>query len=501
MAKRSSKALKSARAGLLGTLMARAAAEMRAGSARLQGNAEIVREGLKRLGLGFFESDERKDDGVVCAYKFRGSIVQDCDGVLDTYIWWIRVMEDCIGSRFRLPLHVPSGRRLAVAEFLMRANLDRSWGFQYGHFMIDIDDDGSVLFDMTIPSSVLCADDPYAEVGQIIDAPRAALGIFADGVIGVLHGHEPIDAFEYCMKAAARRLASRTSDLPLADLEDEVYDDAASNDDDDPAQKAEVVGNIDDENIGVLIDVDASNVTKDYTISGLNVKGDVSLEKVVDAVCRFRAGKKSSESVPRLNILLSGPSGCGKSEFVKYLGKTAGAKVLAVSASDVLDPMVGRTEQKLARVFRRAKATNSILFLDEVDSLLGSRKMAMHNWECCQTNELLQQMEKFGGVLVGATNFEKYLDGAVARRFTFKVQLDYLTAAGKQMFFKHYFKTSLSQDEAKRLEDIPRLTVGDFRTVREKLFYLSSRQTNSERLAALEAESDAKEKERPRVGF
>ena len=501
MAKRTSKALKTARAGLLGTLVARAASEMWSGSARLQWNAKMVRGGLKHVGLRFFESNERKDDGVVCAYKFRGGMIQDYDGVLDTYVWWICVMEDCIGSRFRLPLHVPSERRLAVADFLMRANLDRSWGFQYGHFIIDVDDDGSVLFDMTIPSGVLCADNPYAEVERIIDAPRAALDIYADGVISVLLGHEPIDAFESCMKGAARRLASRTSDLPLSDLANEECVGATSNDGDESAQKAEASGSIDDENLGVLIDVDASNMAKDYSISGLNVKGGVSLEKVVEAVCRFRAGRKSSESVPRLNILLSGPSGCGKSEFVKYLGKKVGAKILAVSASDVLDPMVGKTEQKLARVFRRAKATNSILFLDEVDSLLGSRKMAMHNWECCQTNELLQQMEKFGGVLVGATNFEKHLDGAVARRFTFKVQLDYLTAAGKLMFFKHYFKTSLSNDEAKRLEEIPRLTVGDFRTVREKLFYLSSRQTNSERLAALEAESDAKEKERPRVGF
>ena len=41
-------------------------------------------------------------------------------------------------------------------------------------------------------------------------------------------------------------------------------------------------------------------------------------------------------------------------------------------------------------------------------------------------NELLHQMENFTGVMVGATNFMDNLDQAIMRRFTFKLQFDYL---------------------------------------------------------------------------
>ena len=35
-------------------------------------------------------------------------------------------------------------------------------------------------------------------------------------------------------------------------------------------------------------------------------------------------------------------------------------------------------------------------------------------------------MENFNGVMVGATNFMDNLDAAIMRRFTFKLQFDYL---------------------------------------------------------------------------
>jgi SpoVK/Ycf46/Vps4 family AAA+-type ATPase len=229
----------------------------------------------------------------------------------------------------------------------------------------------------------------------------------------------------------------------------------------------------------------------------------VPLEQIVAAVARFSKTRRSSEVTPRLSILLSGPSGCGKSEFVKYLGERAGKEVVVVTASDVLRALVGETEQRIADVFREAAEKNAILFLDEVDSLLYDRKSAHYGWERVQTNELLIQMERFTGVLVCATNLVEQLDSAVMRRFTFKVQMSALDDKGKVKFFRRYFKSNLTADERKRLASISNLTPGDFRTVRERLYFLGKKigADNARLLSALEAEVAAKKENRALIGF
>ena len=241
---------------------------------------------------------------------------------------------------------------------------------------------------------------------------------------------------------------------------------------------------------------------RNYSLDGLNIKGPVPLERIVQAVRRFRSGVcRPDVSHPRLNILLSGVPGSGKTAFVEYLAHTVGAPLRTLGASDLLSKWIGETEKNLAKAFENAKRERAILFLDEVDSFLYDRSGAGHSWEVSSVNELLQQMEKFEGVMIGATNFLDRLDPAVLRRFTFKLQLDYLTDAGKRIFFDRYFHSPLSDEEGRRLDAIDRLAPGDFRTVCENLFYLYENATNAERLSALQAESAAKGKVQPPIGF
>ena len=64
------------------------------------------------------------------------------------------------------------------------------------------------------------------------------------------------------------------------------------------------------------------------------------------------------------------------------------------------------------------------------------------------------------------------------RRFTFKLQFDYLEAEGKRTFFERMF-----------------------RTVRQSLYYLGGSVTNETRLNELEKESSLKKGTSRRVGF
>ena len=204
-----------------------------------------------------------------------------------------------------------------------------------------------------------------------------------------------------------------------------------------------------------------------------------------------------------MNILLFGPPGTGKTEFVKYLGKALDRKVIVVKGSDILGCYVGETEQNIAKAFRRAESERAILFFDEVDGLLQDRSGASHSWEITQVNELLQQMENFDGVMVAATNFSKDLDAAVMRRFTFKLEFDYLDDDGKRIFFERMFKSKLSDAEFAELKELRNLAPGDFRTVRQEQFYLGGTTTNADRVAALKEECAVKKdgNHSARIGF
>jgi len=229
---------------------------------------------------------------------------------------------------------------------------------------------------------------------------------------------------------------------------------------------------------------------KGYSLEGLNVKGKVSPEKIVRAVRNYLdAGfNAASEDRPRMNVLLFGPPGTGKTEFVKYLGKALDRKVIVKKGSDILDMYVGQSEQNIAASFRQAERERAILFFDEIDGLVQSREMASQSWQISQVNELLQQMENFDGVMVAATNFCKSLDPAIMRRFTFKLEFDYLDDAGKRAFFEKTFKTTLTEGENAELKALRNLAPGDFRTVRQEHFYLDESQTNLDRIAALREE-------------
>ena len=243
---------------------------------------------------------------------------------------------------------------------------------------------------------------------------------------------------------------------------------------------------------------------KGYSIEGLNIRSSIPLAKVETAVRRFLddSARAADSDAPRMNILLSGVPGSGKTEFAKHLAASLERPLLMHRASDLKSKWVGETERNIAAAFRTARAKRAILFLDEIDTFLDDRESVHAGHEKSMVNEVLQQMESFGGVFVGTTNFGDRLDSAAARRFTFKVELDYLDQDGVRVFWKRYFGAEPEEDVRRRLAQMDRLTPGDFRTVRQELYYLGDDVNDGDRLEALEAELAAKTKKYMRpIGF
>lgn len=252
-------------------------------------------------------------------------------------------------------------------------------------------------------------------------------------------------------------------------------------------------------------------VSSDYSLEGLNIKGPIKPEKIVTALKRFQEEQRKEQQPgkdrPRMNILLSGEPGTGKTEFVKYLGNALGMPVVTRMGSDLLDKYVGGTEKNIRKAFQQAASEKAILFLDEIDGLLQSRERAERSWEVTQVNELLHRMETFEGILIGATNFVNNLDPATLRRFTYKLEFDCLDDAGKVLLFKRMFvgvnPSELSSADEKRLHRIPRLTPGDYRTVRQSFYYLGDDITSQQLLEGLERECAMKAQGRAtkNIGF
>lgn len=237
-----------------------------------------------------------------------------------------------------------------------------------------------------------------------------------------------------------------------------------------------------------------------YSLDGLNIKGPVALSRIESAVRRFKETRSrpsdAAPDSPRMNLLLFGPPGSGKTAFIHYLGASLNLRVVTKTGSDLLGMYVGETEKNIRNAFREAGRESSILFLDEIDGLLRSRAGAHRGWEVSQVNEILRQMEEFGGILACATNFADNLDPAALRRFTFKLEFGFLTEDGKRTFFRRMFAPlaagELTPGCESRLLGISDLTPGDFRTVRQEFHYLGDSATQDHLLDALERESAAK---------
>uniref|UniRef100_A0A8C6SG67 Spermatogenesis associated 5-like 1 n=1 Tax=Neogobius melanostomus TaxID=47308 RepID=A0A8C6SG67_9GOBI len=78
-------------------------------------------------------------------------------------------------------------------------------------------------------------------------------------------------------------------------------------------------------------------------------------------------------SRPR-GVLLYGPPGCAKTSLVRAAASSSHCAFLSVSGADLYSPYVGDSEKALAQLFRQARScAPCVLFLDEIDSLIGSR--------------------------------------------------------------------------------------------------------------------------------
>ena len=179
--------------------------------------------------------------------------------------------------------------------------------------------------------------------------------------------------------------------------------------------------------------VDTAPNVKWDDIAGLHKAKQAIQEAIVWPIQRPELFK--GNRVPPRGVLLFGPPGTGKTTIARAIATESQATFFNISASSLLSKWIGEAERLTRTLFDLAVVMQpSVIFIDEIDSLLtsrtgGGKESGQESGQRGLKTEFLVRMEGVVTsksdrvVLVGATNLPQELDKAVIRRFTKRLHI------------------------------------------------------------------------------
>lgn len=200
----------------------------------------------------------------------------------------------------------------------------------------------------------------------------------------------------------------------------------------------------------------------------------------------YQQGLAKNERMKGITMLFHGGPGCGKTEFALQLAKLTGRPVMKIQVTDFMSKWVGDSEANLKRIFSDYRKMwdrleiKPILFLNECDQIIGKRLNATRSVDQMQNglqNLVLEEMETFGGILIGTTNLTQNMDPAFERRWTMKLFFDAPGTEAMAAIWKNHIK-GLRKSEAEYLAQHYKFTPGEITNV--------VRRFNAEKLLGLE---------------
>ncbi|TNN21320.1 Fidgetin-like protein [Schistosoma japonicum] len=142
---------------------------------------------------------------------------------------------------------------------------------------------------------------------------------------------------------------------------------------------------------------------------------------------------------PPKGLLLFGPPGTGKTLIGKCIASQSNSTFFSISSSSLTSKWVGEGEKLVRALFLVARIHQpSVIFIDEVDSLLTQRSETEHESSRRIKTEFLVQLDGIATsederiLFIGATNRPQELDEAARRRFVKRLYIPLPTRSARK---------------------------------------------------------------------
>jgi SpoVK/Ycf46/Vps4 family AAA+-type ATPase len=149
----------------------------------------------------------------------------------------------------------------------------------------------------------------------------------------------------------------------------------------------------------------------------------------------------------------AGPPGTGKTIAAEAIATTLGRKLLVVRYAELESRWAGQTAKHVAAVFREATESGAVLFFDEADAIAARRFTNLSQGYERDSNAtvavLLNELERFPGVVIFATNLATNIDPAFERRIRHHIRFEMPGPLERERIWRaqlHATKTPLGAD-------------------------------------------------------
>ena len=170
-------------------------------------------------------------------------------------------------------------------------------------------------------------------------------------------------------------------------------------------------------------------------------------------------------------VLLYGPPGCGKTMLAKALASESGANFINLHISTLTEKWFGDSNKLVNAVFSLArKLQPTIVFIDEIDAVLGQRRSSEHeasgmvkaefmtHWDGLTSANIYGEQQRI--LILGATNRIQDIDEAILRRMPKKFPVSLPTAPQRLRIYALLLKDTKVDKSNFDLEYLVRVTAG-----------------------------------------